>query len=280
MDAGADVCVTSVHKMGSGLEQSSVFHQQGDRVDPDVLSARKDLLGTTSPSALVYAALDGWRRQMVEQGRDLLQAALDLSRSVRAQITGIDGLRVHGEQDFLGPDRAAELDPLQVIIDISTLGVTGYSAADWLREHHRINLHVSDHRRISAQLTYADDEESVRPLLAGLRHLAQDAGRENGALDRAGEIDVPTPEELRLELVHLPRDAFFGRTEQVPIDQAVGRVVAEMLTPYPPGIPAALPGERLNSAVVNYLRGGVEAGMVVPDAADSTLKSVRVYREP
>jgi arginine decarboxylase len=102
--------VTSVHKMGSGLEQSSVFHQQGDRVDPDVLSAREDLLGTTSPSVLMYAVLDGWRRQMVEHGRDLLQAALDLARSVRAEIEGIEGLHVHGE-DFLDPDRAAEYDP-------------------------------------------------------------------------------------------------------------------------------------------------------------------------
>jgi arginine/lysine/ornithine decarboxylase len=280
MDAGADVCVTSVHKMGSGLEQSSVFHLQGGRVDPAVLSAREDLLGTTSPSVLVYAALDGWRRQMVEEGRDLLQAALDLARSVRAEIAGIEGLHVHGEQDFLGPDRAAEMDPLQLIIDISALGVTGYSAADWLREHHRVNLHVSDHRRISAQLTYADDEESVRPFLAALHHLAQEAGREDGALDRAGEIRVPTPEEIRLELAHLPRDAFFGRTEQVPIEQAAGRVVAEMLTPYPPGIPVALPGERLNDAVLDYLRTGVKAGMVIPDATVPEVKSIRVYREP
>jgi len=276
MDAGADVCVTSVHKMGAGVEQSSVFHLQGGRVDPDVLSAREDLLGTTSSSVLVYAALDGWRRQMVEQGRDLLQAALDLARSVRAEIAGIDGLHVHGEADFLGPDRAAELDPLQIIIDISALEVTGYSAADWLREHHRVNLHVSDHRRISAQLSYADDEESTRPLIEALRDLV----RRTGELDPAGQIRVPTPEELRLELVHLPRDAFFGRTEQVPADRAAGRVVAEMLTPYPPGIPAALPGERLNEAVLDYLRGGVKAGMVIPDAADPELTTVRVYREP
>ena len=275
MDAGADVCVTSVHKMGSGLEQSSVFHLQGDRVDPDVLSAREDLLGTTSPSVLVYAALDGWRRQMVEQGHDLLQAALDLARSVRTEIELIEGLHVHGEEDFLRPDRAAEMDPLQLIIDISALGVTGYSAADWLREHHRINLHVCDHRRISAQLTYADGEASVRPLVEALRHLV----RASGELDRAREIRVPTGEEMRLELVHLPRDAFFGRTEQVPVEQAVGRVVAEMLTPYPPGIPAALPGERLNEAVVDYLRTGVAAGMVIPDAADPELKSVRVHHE-
>jgi arginine decarboxylase len=279
MDAGADVCVTSVHKMGAGLEQSSVFHLRGDRVDPDVLSAREDLLGTTSPSVLVYAALDGWRRHMVEHGYELLQATLDLARSVRSQITGIEGLHVHGEEDFLGPGGAVELDPLQIIIDISALGVTGYSAADWLRGHHRVNLHVSDHRRISAQLSYADDEESTRPLVTALRRLSEEARRGSGELDRAGEIVVPSPEELRLELVHLPRDAFFGEVEQVPIERAPGRVVAEMLTPYPPGIPVALPGERLNTAVVEYLRSGVKAGMVVPDAADSELNSVRVYRE-
>ena len=79
--------------------------------------------------------------------------------------------------------------------------------------------------------------------------------------------------------MHLPRDAFFGAAEQVPIERAAGRVVAEMLTPYPPGIPVALPGERLNAAVVDYLRSGVEAGMVVPDAADPAMNGVRVHRE-
>ena len=68
MDAGADVCVVSVHKMGAGFEQGSVFHLQGDLVDPDRLSACADLLMTTSPNVLVYSALDGWRRQMVETG--------------------------------------------------------------------------------------------------------------------------------------------------------------------------------------------------------------------
>ena len=68
MDAGADVCVVSVHKMGTGFEQGSVFHRQGDLVDPDQLSACADMLMTTSPNVMVYAALDGWRRQMVEHG--------------------------------------------------------------------------------------------------------------------------------------------------------------------------------------------------------------------
>jgi arginine/lysine/ornithine decarboxylase len=274
MDAGADVCVTSVHKMGAGLEQSSVFHLQGDLVDASVLKQRADLLATTSPSVLVYAALDGWRRQMVEHGRQLLDDALKLARALREQIQQIDPFHVE-EHEFLGPDLATELDPLPIVIDLSALGVAGYSAADWLREHHQINLHLSDHRRISAQLTYADDESSADRLLTALRDLVEHADE----LRPAPKVDIPAPAQLRLEQVHLPRDAFFGRTEQVPIKQAVGRVAAEMLTPYPPGIPAAIPGERLNAQVLDYLRTGVEAGMVVPDAADTKLESVRVLIE-
>lgn len=77
----------------------------------------------------------------------------------------------------------------------------------------------------------------------------------------------------------LPRDAFFGRTEQVPWREADGRIAAEMLTPYPPGIPAALPGERLTGDVLRYLRSGVDAGTVVPDAVDTDVTSIRVLRE-
>jgi arginine decarboxylase len=98
-------------------------------------------------------------------------------------------------------------------------------------------------------------------------------------LPPAAKVEVPDPEHLRLELARLPRDAFFARTEQVPTGQATGRIAAEMLTPYPPGIPAAVPGERLTRPVLDYLRSGVQAGMVIPDAADTTLDSVRVVTE-
>lgn len=65
----------------------------------------------------------------------------------------------------------------------------------------------------------------------------------------------------------------------MPIEKASGRITAEMLTPYPPGIPAALPGERLNDDVTDYLRSGVDAGMLVPDSADPELASLRVVVE-
>jgi arginine/lysine/ornithine decarboxylase len=275
MDAGADVCVTSVHKMGSGLEQSSVFHLQGDLVDANVLKAREDLLGTTSPSVLVYAALDGWRRQMVQHGRALYDAALGLAADVRRDIEAIDGLHVHGRSDFCAPGRAHDQDPLQVIVDISELDTTGYRAGDWLRAHHQINLHVCDHRRISAQLTHADDAVSAAALLHALGELVDNAAD----LRPAAQVKVPDPPQLRLTQEMLPRDAFFGRAEQVDLAKAGGRIAAEMLTPYPPGVPAALPGERLDTEVLTYLRSGVEAGMVIPDAADPELHSVRVVIE-
>ncbi|OKK22979.1 ornithine decarboxylase [Streptomyces sp. CB00455] len=282
MDAGADVCVTSVHKMGSGIEQASVFHLQGDLVRPEVLSSREDLLGTTSPSVLIYAALDGWRRQMVEQGREIYDDALGLAHSVRARIAEIPGLHVHGRDDFCAPGRADDMDPLQIIIDITALGTTGYAAADWLRKEHHIDLHLSDHRRISAQLTHADDGETTVTLLAALKDLSvsgpQHRRGSQSPAGAAGPVEVPSPAALRLEQVLLPRDAFFAETEQVPWQKAVGRVASEMITPYPPGIPVVLPGERMNEEVLRYLRSGVDAGMVVPDAVDSEVKSVRVVK--
>src|SRR3954468_22537685 len=101
MSAGADVCVVSVHKMGSGFEQGSVFHVQGDRVDKNQLVKCADLLMTTSPNVMVYSALDAWRRQMVERGTELLGAALELAKNVRERVSEIPDVNVM-EDELLG----------------------------------------------------------------------------------------------------------------------------------------------------------------------------------
>ncbi|GIH71807.1 aminotransferase class I/II-fold pyridoxal phosphate-dependent enzyme [Sphaerimonospora thailandensis] len=267
MNAGADVCVTSVHKMGNGLEQGSVFHLRGDRVDPNVLKAREDLLGTTSPSTLIYAAMDGWRRQMVEQGKELLDRAINLAMSARASINQIGGLRVLDKESC----DAFELDPLKIVIDVAGLGADGYHAADWLRQRTHINMALSDHRRITAEITVGDDTGTTNVLVESLRAMAA-----AGDLPSAAKIDLPGPGELELETVMSPRDAFFGRTEQVPIEKAAGRVIAEMVTPYPPGAPALTPGELITAPVLRYVSTGVAAGMNIPDACDPTLRTLRV----
>lgn len=271
MDAGADVCVVSVHKMGAGFEQGSVFHVQGELVDHTHLSACADLLMTTSPNVLLYAALDGWRRQMVERGEALLGAALELARSVRRAIDQIDGVRVL-EDELVGREASHDFDELQVLIDVSDLGISGYQAADWLREHQRVDVGLSDHARILMTLSMADDDASEQRLLTALKALVAGASD----LPAPQAVTLPAPDELELEMVTRPRDAFFGAVETVGLDDAVGRVAAEQITPYPPGIPSIVPGERINRAVLEYLRSGLQAGMVLPDPADETLETIRV----
>jgi arginine/lysine/ornithine decarboxylase len=274
MDAGADLCVVSVHKMGLGLEQGSVYHLQGDLVDPVRLQQCADVLATTSTNVLIYAAMDGWRRQMVVEGHRMIGDALVLARRARQQIERMPGLHVLGDE-LLGAEASHQLDPLHVLIDVSGRNISGYQAADWLRAEAGIDVGLNDPTRIEATLSISDTDASVRLLIDSLTALCEAAPQ----LPDPAPVNRPSPGELELETVLLPRDAFFGPVEVVPAAEAVGRVAAEQITPYPPGIPVALPGERINAAVVDYLTTGVAAGMVIPDAADPSVETIRVVRE-
>ena len=133
---------------------------------------------------------------------------------------------------------------------------------------------LSDHARILATVLIADDESTVERLLHALRDLADAASK----LPTLEVIKLPDPPDLELETVNRPRDALFGQFEDVKATDAVGRIAAEQITPYPPGIPVIVPGERINQQVVDYLLSGLEAGMVLPDPADPSLNTIRVMQ--
>jgi arginine/lysine/ornithine decarboxylase len=271
MNVGADLVVTSVHKMGGAIEQSSVFHLQGNRVDPAVLAQREDILATTSASTLVYATLDGWRRQMAEHGTELLDSALRRVNRVRTAVSAMPGLQLMG-QEVIGPGMAYEIDPLKVVMDVSELEITGYQASEWLRANRHLDVGAADSRRMQAQFTHSDDDLTEKALVDGLRSLLEHAAE----MDRTPNVRLPQPGQLELDMAMLPRDAFFGPVEQVPRDRAAGRVAAELITPYPPGVPVLAPGEVINQAALDYLVSGVQAGMLIPDAADASLDTIRV----
>ena len=128
MDAGADVCVVSVHKMGTGFEQGSVFHRQGDLVHPDQLSACADMLMTTSPNAMVYAALDGWRRETAQHGTI---RSMELTRG-RCGRTSIRCRACTSCGRNTPAPRHRTTGPLRLAIDVSDLERRGYHAADCL----------------------------------------------------------------------------------------------------------------------------------------------------
>jgi len=274
MDAGADICVVSVHKMGLGFEQGSVYHLQGSLVDPTRLSQCADLLSTTSPNVLIYAAIDGWRRQMVQKGEAQLGRALELAGRVRRRIEDLPGLHVLRDE-LLGVEASHDHDPLHVLIDVERLGISGYRAADWLRDNCGIDMGISDSRRIEATMSLSDDETTTDRLLEALKALIAAAP----SIPSPSRVELPTSSDLELETVLLPRDAFFGPAEVIPTEEADGRIAAEQVTPYPPGIPVILPGERINRNVIEYLRTGVEAGMVLPDPADPSMQTIRVVQQ-
>ncbi|MFI0084949.1 aminotransferase class I/II-fold pyridoxal phosphate-dependent enzyme [Streptomyces bobili] len=275
MDAEADLVVTSVHKMGGAIEQSSVFHLQYDRVSPEVLKQREDLLGTTSASSLVYATLDGWRRQMVEHGHELLDAALRRAERIRVAAGELPGLRPMG-QEVVEEGLAASFDPLKLVIDVRELGISGMQAAEWLRDRRHVDVGGSDSCRISASITHADDDETEKILLDALRALAESAD----SIERQPPVRLPEPSALELEQAMLPREAFFAEADHVPAERAAGRIAAETISPYPPGVPAVAPGEVITDEIVDYLRSGVDHGVLLPDAADPSLGTLRVVRRP
>jgi arginine/lysine/ornithine decarboxylase len=257
--------------MGAAIEQSSVFHVQGERVSREMLSACRDLLGTTSASGLVYASLDGWRRQMVDHGHELLSEALARARRIRRRIAELPGWQLMGT-DAIGPQAAYDIDPLRITLDVRGLGISGFQAGDWLRDRCRVAVGAADVCRIGCQISIGDDDMTETRLIEALFAL------------HFAAADLPAPPPVRMpgadayvaEAVVSPREAFFGPVEHVPVEQAAGRVAAEMLSPYPPGVPIVVPGEVLRADALAYLTDGLAAGMLVPDAADSQLKTLRV----
>ncbi|GAA4608315.1 arginine/lysine/ornithine decarboxylase [Actinoplanes octamycinicus] len=271
VQAGADLVVQSVHKAGGGLCQASMIQVGGDLVDPVDLRLRLDLITTTSPSALLFGSIDGWRRHMAQHGERLLDAALDCADRIRTRLSRVSGLSVM-DASIIHEDGVAEWDPLKLCVDVSGLGITGYQAKEWMQAEKGLTVQLGDARRVICSLTYADDSAALERLAEAFESLAAKPPEPDRPAPR-----IPQLEKLNLEQAMNPRAAFFAETEQV-ADPA-GRISAEMISPYPPGVPAILPGERFIDEVVDYLRAGLAAGMTLPDAADPELKTFRVVKD-
>ena len=274
LSCGTDIAIGSVHKSLNGLGQTSVLSVQGDRIDTGRLQLLVELEQSTSASSVLLSSIDGARRQFQRDGEALLGNAIDLALGLRERIAGIDGLDLMGEEVLDRPGAHA-LDPTHVAFDVTGLGLTGFAAADWLRRHEHVQLELSDHRRLMALITYADTQGHVDRLVGALERLV-DAHRD---AEPALIPDVPRTEDLRTETVVLPRDALLGRTETVGWRDAAGRVSAEMVCPYPPGVPVVAPGERLTPAIVDYLQGLAAAGVMVEGIVDESLATFRVVAE-
>lgn len=275
LSLGADLVVSSTHKVVGSLTQSAMLHLGRDsRFDESLIDRCVTLLESTSPSSLLSGSLDAARRHAQTQGAALLSETLATLRSTREAIRSVEGLDVLDER-LAGRPGVHGWDPLRLAIDVRGTGLTGYDLDPVLREVDDIHLELFGENVIVA--LFGMGEEAAprgRRMVSALERAVATLGREP---DRDQEPFAPPPPWG--ELVMPPRAAFLGPQEVVAADDAVGRVAAESLAAYPPGVPNVLPGERLTAATLAYIRRALDHGGSLRGASDRKLRTVRVVVE-
>jgi arginine/lysine/ornithine decarboxylase len=271
MESGADLAVASFHKSLTGLMQTSIILVQGDRIDRERLQLAFDGFETTSTSALLLASMDAARRAMALHGQEELGRALELSREAGRQIDELAGLRLLGPV-LDGRPGVFGRDETKIVIDVTGLGITGFQAADWLYEERRVAAEAHDLHHLTFVVTVADDDTTAKRLIAALGDLSAAAPElSDGELPR-----LPPVSGLVGDYVMTPRDAYLGTTRRVALERAVGEIAAEPVSPYPPGVPLLVPGQRVHEGHIEFLRTGLRAGMVVKGVSDPSLEQLRV----
>jgi arginine decarboxylase len=274
---GSDLAIGSVHKTLTGLCQTSVLSVGSDRIDIERLQLCFELEESTSASALLLSSIDGARRQFVRDGVALLDRAVKSARLLRERLAAeVPDLRVVSTDELAQRPGVSAVDPTHVMIETCSVGLTGFEADDWLRDERQIDFELADHRRLMPLITFAHGEEEIDRLVRALRDLVDERGKPG---ESTGVGPLPSRADIRTDQAMLPRDAFFARTEKVRARQAVGRISAELVTPYPPGIPAVAPGEILNEGAVEYMTEIVDKGAFVEGATDQSLETFRVVAE-
>ncbi|WP_051571020.1 aminotransferase class I/II-fold pyridoxal phosphate-dependent enzyme [Cryptosporangium arvum] len=285
ISVGADVSVTSAHKMLAAPSGAAIIFTRGDRFEADRISRVVQMTQTTSPLLPVLASIDDARRTMVSRGRTLLDRTLELVANARRRLAAIPGVRVAEAEDLGVP--AERFDPLRLVISVAGLGLTGLEIERLLRTpgpglgtsgllHPAVAVEGADESNLFVAITTCTSPDVVDALVTALRTLSC---RPRRLLRPAWDGRLVEALLAPRTQVCTPREAHFAATETVPLERAVGRTSAEPITPYPPGVPAVMPGECLDGDAVAALTRAVASGMHIHGSADPTLATVCVLRD-
>jgi arginine decarboxylase len=272
MQANADMSATSVHKLGGALTQSSVLNVKEGLVNPRRVQSVISMLTTTSTSYLLLASLDAARKNLALNGYRLFDKTIQLAQYARKRINEIEGLYCFGEE-ILGTEATYDYDPTKLTIHVRKLGLTGYDVENWLRKEYNIEVELSDMYNILCLVTPGDTEESIEMLLRALEHCAKEHIHKN----QTQEVIIKNPEIPQLSLS--PRDAYYADTEVIPLKEAAGRIIAEFIMVYPPGIPILLPGEVITQENIDYIMEHLDVGLPVQGPEDKTVRNIKVIVE-
>jgi arginine decarboxylase len=269
MDAGADMAATSIHKLGGSLTQSSILNVREGLISLHRVQAVFSMLTTTSTSYLLLASLDTARMQLATQGKEMLSRAIDLANWARSEINAIPGLWCLDSNTMGVRSSSHQLDPTKLCISVKDLGLTGLEVETLLRDEHNIEVELSDLYNILAIISIGDVRENVEALVKALRHIADTQQHK-----RPRKVHVRIPDLPQLALT--PREAFYRRSEPIPFADSAGRIAAEFVMVYPPGIPILMPGEWITQRNIDYIKEHLQAGLPVQGPEDATLERIRI----
>jgi arginine/lysine/ornithine decarboxylase len=268
LSLGADLVVSSTHKLGGSLTQSAMLHlghgPYAELLEPAIDRAFRSLQ-STSESAVLLLSLDVARRRLVVDGERVIGATIEATERVRDAVRAGGRFTLADDRFLQSPDVVA-IDPLRVVIDTRAGGISGYRARHLLAERERIHLELAT--------------DAVAVAIIGPGEVG-DLDRFVPALHRlptfADEVDVapqhPSPGPTAMSV----RDAYFARSESVARHLAIGRIAADSMAAYPPGIPNVLPGEVLTAEIVDFLaRTAASPTGLVRGAPDRDLTMIRV----
>ena len=258
--AGADAMVTSAHKALPAYSQGALVLARTDRLDPARLNRAFEATHTTSPTGSIMASIDAARALLARDGEALCGRLLRGVAAARARLREVPGLGV-----LEGPG----VEPTKLVVLLAGTGASGYAVeADLVAQG--MPMEMADRDVLGPIPTIADDEARVAAFTSALIDTIE---RHRGEPRR---VEPAAAWTVQPQTILPPREAFFARNETVPASAAIGRVSAELVAPYPPGVPVLAPGELITSAAVAALREVAADGGRIAYAADPTLATFQV----
>lgn len=262
LSLGADAIVTSAHKMLPAYSQGALVLARGDLIDRDRLQRAFEATHTTSPAGSILASVDAARALLERDGERLLGRLLGLVRDARDRLARVPGVRV-----LDGP----AVDPTKLAVLLAGSGADGLAVEGDLVAA-GLPVEMADRDTIVAIVTMADDAGTVGALVEALAGSIETRAGAPRSVQPAAAWSVEPVQVVG------PRDAFFAAHQAVPAARAVGRVSAELVAPYPPGIPVLSPGELVSAEALGALLTARDQGVRIAYAADPTLATLQVVR--
>lgn len=265
---GADALITSTHKALPGYSASALLIAQGKYLNLDRIEQSFETTHTTSPAGAPLASIDGCRALLETRGEELITQLVINVGELKSEIQAHFHVPIFLNSSDFPPER---FDPTKIVLRANQLGASGIEIEKALQTQ-SIRVEMADHDTVVFLATLADTKVEFDELSAVLIQILKSQQKTPRATATSLSWSViPT---LAISM----REAYFSNTEMVSANMALGRVSADLIAPYPPGVAVIAPGEVLTLEIIQGLAANRAAGIRIAYATDATLNTYRVVK--